>query len=209
MKQLYLFFVCATLVVAGSMFLQSCENDRATERENEKIERIAESSEFEKFILAVSDYFHTFADIIKVMPLDEQASLFENVNDEDRMMQFLEKNNLIERSISLQESATPLLNNRNFLELSPDKQLVLFENHATFDMQQLPYFSRATRAGISCNQEFMDAFERQQAYYVTGMIFCIGTAWFSALCAATMTVIHFYEVNRLGNELQACLEAMQ
>ena len=207
MKKLFIFFICAALLAAGSMFLQSCENERNVEFECEKIERVARSSEFEQFMLAVSDYFHTFTNVIKTMPSEEQAYLFENHQNEEVVMQFLEKNNLVESSMRLQENTIPLLNNRDFAELSLNEQQTLFENHATFDVKHFSYFSTATRVSNPCNQAFMSAFERQQTIYVIGLVFCIGTTWFSALCAGTMTVIHISEVNRIEQERQDCLAA--
>jgi hypothetical protein len=163
MKRIFLLLLCAA-IVAGSVFLQSCESETVTAFENEKIERVINSSEFQQFVLSSAEFQQRVSVVVSAKSPEEQEFLFQNLQNVDVVAWFLEKSCLAVEIANLQESVSRLLNNRDFSELQSDELLIVFRYHRfaadTNLSQSIRHTSPRLRNGVELPwQHCWDAFD--------------------------------------------------
>ena len=139
MKKIFVYLSFATLMVMGSMVLKSCESEeRIVLYNNDRIERIANCSDFRQYIALLAAQEQQFSDALNAMNVKEREFLLRNYRSKEVAMRFLEKNNLMEAPALMAEKRLRILNNEDYRKLSSNERTILYKMIRVWDVRSVP-----------------------------------------------------------------------
>jgi hypothetical protein len=206
-KIIYTLAIISTISIG--FFIQSCNNEDRSPVVNEEIKKIQKSKDYEDFTSVFSSYQQKTIEAINSMSIEERTVFFQNIHNDNFMMAFLKKNNLVEKNNRLQESAYNLVNNSNYLTLKPEECTMLFSNEIfSTDINSIPRLKNGSESGSECEKKFQNDYTILNALTALKIVACTCTVEVpivACLCYATVMAEHYTSLDKLLRERDECM----
>ncbi len=191
------------------VFIQGCNSEEDVAIEKSK--NIANSKEFQDFTTDFSEYQKKIFISINSLTEEEKENLYKNRNNDEMLMSFLEKNDLIDGNLFLQTSIYNFKNKTTISDLTTDEQLKLFTNNSLKKLKSNKKNPRL-KSNTEIGMEPCLAKRLERGAYLEGMAYLKTIACFTAvhpaaiaICTAAVLVEYYYELDQADKAYEDCL----
>ena len=190
------------------IFIQSCDSNETVEVIDEKIESLAQSNDLQIYSIAFETYKKKTINAIKSLDIEEREKFFNNLNNDDYMMSFLEKYDLIEDNIELHKAISLLNQNRDWISLDNAEKISVFNLCLNSDIAIFPRVRSGLEEGSSeCEDIFQYRMTKLNVLTSLEMLGCAALLEFppvATLCFAAVIARHYSSVDDLVFDRNQC-----
>ncbi|NLX66104.1 MAG: hypothetical protein GXZ19_04925 [Bacteroidales bacterium] len=193
------------------VFFQSCSKDETAIALEEKIDDLSQDKDFVNFLSEFGSYKNNIFTTIETLDDDEKERLFNNLNNDDFMMSFMKKYNLIEDNIALQRATLSLEQNQDWSSLNNIEKNTLFAKNVSVDKSIHTTFPRLKLRSETGNSECQKIFDRElsKAYGIAmleliGCTCAIEAPPIACLCYVAVMARYYSTIDTLEREKQEC-----
>jgi len=209
-KNLVTIAITACIISLG-VFIQSCSNEEDYIF-SEEIKAMHDVEAYADYAQAVSFFKDEVFEALNSLSIDERNFLLENINDDEIMTSFMEKYDLINSNIMLQESAYQFIVNTDFDNLSESEKEELFMTNPLELLGKystIPRLKSGDEIGTDpCYAEMMTDLAIENSIVSAEMLGCT-CLWevplAACVCYAVIMARHYVKLNEIEEDYQDCL----
>lgn len=204
-------FIILLSVFFLGVFSQSCSKDETAIALEEKIDNLPQDNDFVNFLSEFDSYKNKIFTAIETLDDNEKERFFNNLNNDDFMMSFMKKYNLIEDNITLQRAILSLEQNQDWSSLNNIEKNILFTKNVSVDKGIHTTFPRLRLGSETDNSECQRIFDREvsKAYGIAmleliGCTCAIEVPPIACLCYLAVMTRYYSTIDTLEREKQEC-----
>jgi hypothetical protein len=179
--------------------------------EEKKIDILSQDYDFVNFLSEFDSYKNNIFVAIETLDDDEKERLFNNLNNDDFMMSFMKKYNLIEDNIALQSAALSLEKNQHWSSLKNIEKNTLFTKNVSIDKGVYTTFPRLRSGSETGTSECQRIFDRElsKAHGIAmleliGCTCAIEVPIVACLCYTAVMARYYARIDELEREKRDC-----
>ncbi len=197
-------------IISLGIFIQSCSNEE-DDIISDETNAIQNTDEYVDYIQAMSSFKDEVFEALNSMSVTDRNFFLENINDDEVITSFLEKYDLSNSNIILQESAFQFINNTYFDNLDEYGKEELFMT-APSNIDQyatIPRLRSGDEIGTDpCYVAYIEDISVENALVSLKLLGCTCSLEIpvaACLCYTIIVAEHYIRLNDIEEEYQNCL----